>query len=69
MKLSFATAAIGLMIVSPAHAWGDRGHSIIAEIAQRHLTEKTLQQVHESSAPMIANRHRRLPPRGGRVRR
>ena len=29
-----------------AFAWGDRGHSIVAEIAQRHLTPKTIEAVH-----------------------
>lgn len=40
--------AIGLTMVtwsSPVVAWGDRGHSIVAEIAQRHLTPKAADAV------------------------
>lgn len=31
----------------PAFAWGDRGHSVVAELAQRHLAPKTAGIVHE----------------------
>ncbi|WP_413988540.1 S1/P1 nuclease [Labrys okinawensis] len=31
----------------PALAWGDRGHSIVAELAQRHLTPKAADAVRE----------------------
>ena len=33
--------------MAPAQAWGPEGHSIVAEIAQRHLTPAAAQQVRE----------------------
>jgi hypothetical protein len=32
------TAALGLIFLTPASAWGPEGHSIVAEIAQRRLS-------------------------------
>lgn len=42
---SIAIAAMCLAFSSPALAWGDRGHSIVGEIAQRHLSPGAAEKV------------------------
>ncbi len=38
---------LGILVLlpTPAWAWGEEGHSIVAEIAQRHLTDKTADEI------------------------
>ena len=33
-----ATLALACLIIAPVQAWGPLGHSVVAELAQRHLS-------------------------------
>ena len=47
-KSVMATALVAsICAAGPAAAWGDRGHSIVAEIAQRHLTPAAAAKLQE----------------------
>lgn len=45
MKNSFLTLAAIVLATSTAFGWGDTGHQVVAEIAQRHLTPAAKQAV------------------------
>lgn len=45
MELTLATVACAIAYATTAFAWGERGHSVVAEIAQRHLTPKAFAAV------------------------
>ena len=47
MRFFLLLALLQIGIVQPALAWGPEGHSIVAEIAQRHLTPKAAAQVRQ----------------------
>ncbi|AYG69102.1 MULTISPECIES: S1/P1 nuclease [unclassified Rhizobium] len=49
---AIAISAATLSMNSEAQAWGDRGHSIVAEIAWRHLTPSTAAAVQDLLGPM-----------------
>ena len=49
-RLLAASLAL-LVAVSPAQAWGPQGHSIVAELAQRHLSPAAEQEVERLLAP------------------
>ena len=42
MKTTVVAALFACVFTTAAVAWGDRGHSIVAEIAQRHLAPKAI---------------------------
>jgi len=48
-RILVVSAALALLAMLPGRgqAWGLTGHAIIADIAERHLTEATLNRVHE----------------------
>lgn len=45
MKAIWLSVALVLASAPVAFAWGERGHSVVAEIAQRHLSAKAFAQV------------------------
>lgn len=45
MKLMVLSSIVALALATPAFAWGERGHSVVAEIAQRNLTPATFAAV------------------------
>ena len=47
MRKILAALLIQLAVAAPALAWGPEGHSIVAEIAQRHLTPAAAQKVRD----------------------
>ena len=57
-----ATALFACLIIAPAYAWGPLGHSVVAELAQQHLSpaaeaevERILAPEHTKSLADIAN--------------
>lgn len=57
-----AIAVLACLIVAPAQAWGPLGHSVVAELAQRHLSpaaeaevERLLAPEHTASLADVAN--------------
>lgn len=47
MRSYLGAAVLQLSLIFQAYAWGPEGHSIVAEIAQRHLTAKAEAQVRQ----------------------
>lgn len=46
-----AISALALLSAGDAHAWGDRGHSIVAEIGMRHLSPSATAAVQDLLGP------------------
>jgi len=46
-----ATALLACLIVAPVQAWGPLGHSVVAELAQRHLSPAAEAEVERLLAP------------------
>lgn len=42
---------LATLVIAPAHAWGPLGHSIVAELAQRHLSPAAKAEVERLLAP------------------
>ena len=40
-----AVLGVNLILAHPVYPWGDTGHEVVGHIAQRHLTDKALEQV------------------------
>ena len=51
LRRSMVAAVIGFALVPAAHAWGPIGHSIVADLAQRHLSPAAEAEVERLLAP------------------
>jgi S1/P1 Nuclease len=47
MRTMCIAAVATMAVLNPARAWGPEGHSIVAEIAQRHLSPAAASKVHD----------------------
>ena len=46
-RLSILVASLVALLPTPLFAWGSKGHSVVAEIAERGLSPNVAQQVRD----------------------